>query len=360
MADEAHRGQYGLTEKVVVKQKENGDLEAKTIIGTARIIRDSLSNATYIGFTGTPISSKDRSTREVFGDYIDIYDTTQTVEDGATRPVYYESRVIHLKLDENTLHLIDTEYDIMAQNADPYVIEKSKKELGQMEAILGADQTIDSLVSDILDHYENYRANILTGKAMIVAYSRPIAMKIYKRILELRPAWTEKVGVVMTQGNNDLEEWREIIGNKAHKDDLAKKFKDNSSPMKIAIVVDMWLTGFDVPSLATMYVYKPISDKVAVMYLGKIVEMGRTEQLFKSPQHPYTKALLESIPVADPIIEKQRMYQPLKGEATTQRRGAGCVFASRCPYASEQCFQEEPMIHEIEPGYSVACHLFRN
>jgi oligopeptide/dipeptide ABC transporter, ATP-binding protein, C-terminal domain len=103
-----------------------------------------------------------------------------------------------------------------------------------------------------------------------------------------------------------------------------------------------------------------ISDKVAVMYLGKIVEMGRTEQLFKSPQHPYTKALLESIPVADPIIEKQRMYQPLKGEAITQRRGAGCVFASRCPYASEQCFQEEPMIHEIEPGYSVACHLFRN
>lgn len=260
MADEAHRGQYGLTEKVVVKQKENGDLEAKTIIGTARIIRDSLSNATYIGFTGTPISSKDRSTREVFGDYIDIYDTTQTVEDGATRPVYYESRVIHLKLDENTLHLIDTEYDIMAQNADPYVIEKSKKELGQMEAILGADQTIDSLVSDILDHYENYRANILTGKAMIVAYSRPIAMKIYKRILELRPAWTEKVGVVMTQGNNDLEEWREIIGNKAHKDDLAKKFKDNSSPMKIAIVVDMWLTGFDVPSLATMYVYKPMDQ----------------------------------------------------------------------------------------------------
>ena len=259
-----------MTEKVVVKQKENGDLEAKTIIGTARIIRDSLSNATYIGFTGTPISSKDRSTREVFGDYIDIYDTAQTVEDGATRPVYYESRVIHLKLDENTLHLIDTEYDIMAQNADPYVIEKSKKELGQMEAILGADQTIDSLVSDILDHYENYRANILTGKAMIVAYSRPIAMKIYKRILELRPAWTEKVGVVMTQGNNDLEEWREIIGNKAHKDDLAKKFKDNSSPMKIAIVVDMWLTGFDVPSLATMYVYKPMAGHNLMQAIARV------------------------------------------------------------------------------------------
>ena len=270
MADEAHRSQYGLTEKVVVRQKEDGEVEAKTIIGTARIIRDSLPNATYIGFTGTPISSKDRSTREVFGDYIDIYDMTQAVEDGATRPVYYESRVIHLKLDEKTLHLIDDEYDLMAENADPYVIEKSKKELGQMEAILGADQTIRSLVDDILDHYENYRANILTGKAMIVAYSRPIAMKIYKRILELRPAWTEKVAVVMTQGNNDPEEWREVIGNKAHKEDMARKFKDNDSPLKIAIVVDMWLTGFDVPSLATMYVYKPMAGHNLMQAIARV------------------------------------------------------------------------------------------
>ena len=270
MADEAHRGQYGLTEKVVTRQKDNGEIEAKTIIGTARIIRDSLPNATYIGFTGTPISSKDRSTREVFGDYIDIYDMTQAVEDGATRPVYYESRVIHLKLDENTLRLIDAEYDIMAQNADPYVIEKSKKELGQMEAILGADQTINSLVNDILDHYENYRAGLLTGKAMIVAYSRPIAMKIYQRILELRPAWTEKVAVVMTQGNNDPEEWRAIIGNKSRKDELARQFKNNAAPLKIAIVVDMWLTGFDVPSLATMYVYKPMSGHNLMQAIARV------------------------------------------------------------------------------------------
>ena len=231
-------------------------LESPTVVGTARLIRDSLPGATYIGFTGTPISSKDRSTREVFGEYIDIYDMTQAVEDGATRPVFYESRVIHLKLDENTLRLIDAEYDLLAQNADPAVIEKSKKELGKLEAILGADETVNSLVDDILDHYENYRANLLTGKAMIVAYSRTIAMKIYNRILELRPGWTEKVGVVMTQGNDDPEDWRKVIGNKAHKEELARKFKDNNSPMKIAIVVDMWLTGFDVPSLATMYVYK--------------------------------------------------------------------------------------------------------
>lgn len=142
----------------------------KVKIGTARIIRNSLPNATYIGFTGTPISSKDRSTREVFGDYIDIYDMTQAVEDGATRPVYYESRVIKLNLDEATLKLIDKEYDIMALNADEEVVEKSKRELGQMEAVLGNDNTINSLVSDILDHYENNRESLLTGKAMIVAY----------------------------------------------------------------------------------------------------------------------------------------------------------------------------------------------
>ena len=271
MADEAHRGQYGLTETVDAKT-------GKVKIGTARIIRNSLPNATYIGFTGTPISSKDRSTREVFGDYIDIYDMTQAVEDGATRPVYYESRVIKLNLDEATLKLIDKEYDIMALNADEAVIQKSKRELGQMEAVLGNDNTINSLVSDILDHYENNRENLLTGKAMIVAYSRPIAMKIYKRILELRPAWTEKVAVVMTSGNNDPEEWREIIGNKHHKDELAKKFKDNNSLLKIAIVVDMWLTGFDVPSLATMYVYKPMSGHNLMQAIARVNRVFRDKE----------------------------------------------------------------------------------
>ena len=278
MADEAHRGQYGLAEKIKITKNEDGEDVAKRVVGTARIIRNSLPNATYIGFTGTPISSKDRSTREVFGDYIDIYDMTQAVEDGATRPVYYESRVIKLKLDEATLKLIDTEYDIMAANADDEVIEKSKRELGQMEAVLGNDNTINSLVGDILDHYENNRENLLTGKAMIVAYSRPIAMKIYKRILELRPAWTEKVAAVMTSGNNDPEEWRQIIGNKHHKDELAKKFKDNNSPLKIAIVVDMWLTGFDVPSLATMYVYKPMSGHNLMQAIARVNRVFRDKE----------------------------------------------------------------------------------
>lgn len=278
MADEAHRGQYGLAEKIKIMKNDDGEEIAKRVIGTARIIRNTLPNATYIGFTGTPISSKDRSTREVFGDYIDIYDMTQAVEDGATRPVYYESRVIKLNLDDQTLKLIDAEYDIMAQNADGEVIEKSKRELGQMEAVLGNDTTINSLVCDILDHYENNREDLLTGKAMIVAYSRPIAMKIYKRILELRPDWTEKVGVVMTSGNNDPEEWREIIGNKKHKDELAKKFKDNNSAMKIAIVVDMWLTGFDVPSLATMYIYKPMSGHNLMQAIARVNRVFRDKE----------------------------------------------------------------------------------
>ena len=258
MADEAHRGQYGLEEKVKIVKNEKGEDEAKVVKGTARIIRNSLPNATFIGFTGTPISTKDKSTIEVFGNYIDVYDMTQAVEDGATRPVYYESRVIKLHLDENIIRLIDTEYDLMANSADEEVIQKSKKELGKMEAILGADQTIESLVNDILLHYENNRANLLTGKALIVAYSRPIAIKIYKKILEKRPDWTERVACVMTSSNKDPEEWHDIIGNKAHKEELAVKFKDNDDPLKIAIVVDMWLTGFDVPSLATMYVYKPM------------------------------------------------------------------------------------------------------
>lgn len=271
MADEAHRGQYGLAESV---EAETGKLK----YGTARIIRNNLPNATYIGFTGTPISSKDKSTREVFGDYIDIYDMTQAVEDGATRPVYYESRVVKLKLDENTLRTIDKEYDLMAAQADQGVIEQSKRELSRMEAILGNDATINTLVTDILDHYENNRENLLTGKAMIVAYSREIAMKIYRRILVIHPDWTEKVAVVMTSSNKDPEEWRDVIGNKAHKNELAKKFKDNNSPLKIAIVVDMWLTGFDVPSLATMYVYKPMSGYNLMQAIARVNRVFRDKE----------------------------------------------------------------------------------
>lgn len=262
MADEAHRGHYEI-ERIDPK---SGEVKISTEI----LIRRNLPNATYIGFTGTPISQKDRNTREVFGDYIDIYDMTQAVEDGATRPVYYESRVVRLKLDKSLMDRIDREYDKLAEIAEEYSIEKSKKELSRMDSILGAEQTIDALCSDIVMHYEQNRANILTGKAMIVAYSREIAMKIYKKILALRPNWNEKIALVMTSSNNDPKEWGDIIGKKSDKEELARKFKDSESPLKIAIVVDMWLTGFDVPSLATMYVYKPMEGHNLMQAIARV------------------------------------------------------------------------------------------
>lgn len=264
MTDEAHRGQYGFEEKVDATT-------GKISIGTARIIHNSLPNASYIGFTGTPISTKDRDTVEVFGDYIDIYDMTQAVNDGATCPVYYESRVINLNLDDATLQALDDEYELLAEEgATTEQIEKSKKEMSHLEEILGAPATIDSLCQDILKHYEDNRQYELTGKAMIVAYSRPIAMSIYHRLLELHPKWTDKVKVVMTSSNQDPEEWHDIIGNKQYKKELAKRFKDDNDPMKIAIVVDMWLTGFDVPSLATMYVYKPMSGHNLMQAIARV------------------------------------------------------------------------------------------
>lgn len=263
MTDEAHRGQYGMEEKV--------DTEGNVHIGAARKIRNSLPHASYIGFTGTPISDKDRDTREVFGDDIDVYDMTQAVKDGATRPVYYESRVIKLKLNDEVLAQIDAEYDRLRQEgASEEDLEENKKEMSHMDALLGNDATVNDLVTDIIAHYEDNRQYVCCGKAMIVAYSRPIAMKIYKRILELRPDWTEKVKVVMTGGNQDPEEWADIIGSKAYKKELAKKFKDENDPMKIAIVVDMWLTGFDVPSLATMYVYKPMKDHNLMQAIARV------------------------------------------------------------------------------------------
>ena len=252
MVDEAHRGQYGFEEKF--------DRDGKKHTGTALLIRRALPNATFIGFTGTPISIEDRSTREVFGDYIDVYDMTQAVEDDATRPVFYESRVIALKLDQGILAKVDDEYEKLTEQANAETIDASKRDFANLDAVLGAPEVIDALCQDIVEHYETNRAHELTGKAMIVAYSRPAAMAIYQRICELRPSWKEegKLGVVMTMGNQDPEWWFDVVGNKAHVKEMAKRFKNDSDPLKIVIVVDMWLTGFDVPSLATMYVYKPM------------------------------------------------------------------------------------------------------
>ncbi|RNL43224.1 type I restriction endonuclease subunit R [Paraeggerthella hongkongensis] len=262
MVDEAHRGQYGLTEKM--------DAEGNVSIGAAMLVRKALPNASYIGFTGTPISTEDKNTREIFGDYIDVYDMTQAVEDNATRPVYYESRVVALHLDKNVLEQLDNEYAEFARNADEASVERSKHTMAGLEGVLSAPETIEALCSDIVNHYEQNRSDILTGKALVVAYSRPVAMKIYEEILRMRPEWKEKVGVVMTMGNQDPEEWFKVCGGKEHKKEMERRFKSDDDSLKIAIVVDMWLTGFDVPSLATMYVFKPMKGHNLMQAIARV------------------------------------------------------------------------------------------
>lgn len=216
MVDEAHRGQYGMTEKM--------DESGKVSVGAARVVRKALPNASYIGFTGTPVALQDRNTREIFGDYIDVYDMTQSVEDESTKPVYYESRVVALKLDEGTLAKLDAAYAEFAAQADEASVEKAKRDTGGLDAIFGAPETVDALCRDIVEHYENNRADVLAGKALIVAYSRPMAMKIYYKLLELRPEWKDMLGVVMTMSNQDPEEWFEVCGGK----NIRRKWSDVS------------------------------------------------------------------------------------------------------------------------------------
>lgn len=262
MVDEAHRGQYGLTERM--------DAEGNIIVGAARIVRKALPNASYIGFTGTPISTEDKNTREIFGDYIDVYDMTQSVEDNSTKPVFYESRVVALSLNEDALKQLDNAYNEFTAEADEVSVEKAKRDHVGLDALFDTPETIESLCKDIVEHYENNREDILAGKALIVAYSRPIAMKIYHQILALRPDWEEKIGVVMTMSNQDPEEWFEVCGGTTHKKEMERKFKTDDDPLKIAIVVDMWLTGFDVPSLSTMYVFKPMSGHNLMQAIARV------------------------------------------------------------------------------------------
>lgn len=262
ITDEAHRSQYG---------DEHWDSKAEKMKkGFALLMREALPNASFIGFTGTPISQRDRDTKEVFGDYIDIYDMTQAVADGATKPVYYESRVIKLNLNEEALRKLDEEFDnLTSEGATDEQIQKARQENSGLKEILCHPDTINSLCKDIVEHYEKNRQYELTGKAMIVAYNKEAAVKIYRRMLELRPDWTEKIHVVASAANTDKEEWHDVIDAKRNKE-YAALFKDDESKMKIAIVVDMWLTGFDVPSLATMYVYKPMKEHNLMQAIARV------------------------------------------------------------------------------------------
>lgn len=313
MTDEAHRSQYG--------EDRWDDKAQKMKKGFAKKMREALPGASFIGFTGTPISNRDKDTEEVFGDYIDIYDMTQAVNDGATRPVYYESRVVNISLNEDALKDLDKEFErLTEEGATEEQIREAKQRLSHLEQLLGDDSTIDSLVKDILKHYEENRQNVCTGKAMIVALTREIGIKIYKRMLELRPEWTEKVKVVMSGSNQDPEEWHKIIG--TDKAELARRFKDDNDEMKIAIVRDMWLTGFDVPSLATMYVYKPMSGHNLMQAIarvnrvfpekegGLIVDYVGIAQALKEAMRQYTNR--DQRHFGDPDIAKTAMLKWLE------------------------------------------------
>ena len=255
MVDEAHRTQYGLDGKFDL---DKGEMK----YGYAKYLREALPNATYIAFTGTPIETTDKSTYGVFGDLIDVYDMTQAVDDGATVKIYYESRLAKVQLDERKLQEIDDEYWSMQVNegVEDYVVEQSQKQMSRMEQIITHPQRIHEVVSDLIEHYEQ-RQDLVAGKAMIVAYSRKAAWAMYQEIMAQRPEWKNKVRMVMTSNNQDEEEMAKLIGNKNTQKQYEAEFRDVNSDFKIVIVVDMWLTGFDVPSLDTMYIDKPMTYK---------------------------------------------------------------------------------------------------
>ena len=284
VADEAHRSQYGFGGKVNTKT-------GKMTYGFASNLRDALPNASFIGFTGTPIDKKDANTRKVFGDYINIYDIKQAVEDKATVPIYYESRIAKLALNESVLPQIDSEFDTLTEAEEVTTKEKLKSKWAAIEALVGESKRIKLIAADLVAHFDR-RLEALDGKAMIVCMSRRICVDLYNALVKLRPAWAgasdddaevEKnkacvVKVVMTGGADDGPDWQPHIRSKDKRRALANRFKDSKDPFKIVIVRDMWLTGFDAPCLHTMYADKPMQGH------GLMQAIARVNRVFKDKQ----------------------------------------------------------------------------
>lgn len=267
MADEAHRSQYGLEAETT----KDGEIK----YGYAKYLRDALPNASYIGFTGTPIEFDDKSTPAVFGEYIDIYDMTRAVEDKATVKIYYENRIIKLETDEEELVKIDEEFEELAEGYEEEQKEKMKGKFSRMEAIVGSPNRVKQLAQDIVNHYEE-KSKSVKGKAMVVCMSRKICAKLYDEIVALRPDWHSddvnkgKIKVVITGSSSDDEDLQKHIGGKQRRDILAKRMKDNKDELEIVIVRDMWLTGFDVPSIHTMYVDKPMKGHNLMQAIARV------------------------------------------------------------------------------------------
>jgi len=262
IADEAHRSQYDF------------------IDGFARHMRDALPHASFIGFTGTPLDLDDRSTRNVFGDYISVYDIRRAVEDSATVPIYYESRLAKLALDEAERPKIDPDFEEVTEGEEVERKEKLKSRWAQLEAIVGSEKRLKLLARDIVEHFEQ-RLEIMDGKAMIVCMSRRICVELYRELARLRPGWHDEddahgaIKVVMTGSASDPPDWQPHIRNKPRRETLARRFRDPNDPFKVVIVRDMWLTGFDCPSLHTMYVDKPMRAH------GLMQAIARVNRVFK-------------------------------------------------------------------------------
>ncbi len=281
ISDEAHRSHYGIDEQIVYKKNPDGTFTSISKYGYAKYIRDALPEATYIGFTGTPVESGDHSTSAIFGKTVDTYDMTQSVEDGSTVKIFYESRLAKVWLDDGKLKEIDKYYDDLAnQNVSDDVIEESKSKWSSMEVIIGDDDRLHLLASDILKHY-NERKDVLNGKAMIVCMSRKIAAKLYYQIIGLAPELKEQVALVVTESNKDSEEERKLFKDKAYRENAAKEFKRKDGSIKIAIVVDMWLTGFDVTDLDVMYIDKPMKGHNLMQAIARVnrVSVGKESGL---------------------------------------------------------------------------------
>ena len=281
ISDEAHRSHYGIDEQIVYKKNPDGTFTSISKYGYAKYIRDALPEATYIGFTGTPVESGDHSTSAIFGKTVDTYDMTQSVEDGSTVKIFYESRLAKVWLDDGKLKEIDKYYDDLAnQNVSDDVIEESKSKWSSMEVIIGDDDRLHLLASDILNHY-NERKDVLNGKAMIVCMSRKIAAKLYYQIIGLAPELKEQVALVVTESNKDSEEERKLFKDKAYRENAAKEFKRKDGSIKIAIVVDMWLTGFDVTDLDVMYIDKPMKGHNLMQAIARVnrVNVGKESGL---------------------------------------------------------------------------------
>lgn len=273
IADEAHRSQYGFRARVDAKTGE-------IAYGFAKYLRDALPNASFIGFTGTPIEATDVNTPAVFGNYIDVYDISRAVEDGATVPIYYESRLARIAIDENEKPKIDAEIADLTEDDAADEQERLKQKWATVEALVGAEKRLRLVAEDLVRHFED-RVAAMDGKAMIVCMSRRICVALYNEIIRLKPGWHSDddnagaVKIVMTGSASDPREWQPHIGNKARRELLAKRAKDDKDPLKLVIVRDMWLTGFDAPCMHTMYVDKPMQGHGLMQAIARVNRVFR-------------------------------------------------------------------------------------